>query len=105
MKKERKYMIISTISMLSFFIIWELVTDVFHLFPSYSMPSPIKTFQAFFLKLIDPSPDGSILIVHILASLQVALTGYLLGALIGIPLGILMAWYKPVLCLDRIYPL
>lgn len=36
------------------------------------------------------------LFIHIAASLQVALSGYALGALIGIPLGILMAWFKPV---------
>ncbi|GAA0793548.1 ABC transporter permease subunit [Faecalicatena orotica] len=96
MKKNKKYMVISAISMICFFVLWELVTDVFHLFPVYSMPSPIKTFQAFFIKLVNPSPDGSVLLVHVAASLQVALTGYVLGAIVGIPLGILMAWYKPV---------
>lgn len=96
MKKSKKYMVISTISMVCFFVLWEMVTDVLHLFPVYSMPSPIKTFQAFFIKLVNPSPDGSVLLVHVAASLQVALTGYIFGAVVGIPLGILMAWYKPV---------
>lgn len=96
MKKNRKYFLISAFSMIGFFLIWELATDVFHVFPEYAMPSPIKTFQAFFTKLSSTSPDGSTLLVHVAASLQVTLTGYLLGALIGIPLGILMAWYKPV---------
>lgn len=96
MKSNKKYFLISTASMICFFVVWELITDVCHLFPAYSMPSPIKTFQAFFMKLTSPSPDGSTLPVHIAASLQVTLTGYLLGAVIGIPLGILMAWYRPV---------
>ncbi|MGL6201426.1 MAG: ABC transporter permease [Lachnospiraceae bacterium] len=96
MKSNKKYFIISAISMACFFLLWQLVTDVFHVFPAYSMPSPIKTFIAFFSKLTNTSPDGSTLLVHIGASLQVTLAGYMLGALLGIPLGILMAWYKPV---------
>ncbi len=96
MKNNKKYIVISAISMIVFFMIWELVTDVLQVFPAYSMPSPVKTFQAFISKLTNTSPDGSILIVHIIASLQVTLTGYIFGALVGIPLGILMAWYKPV---------
>lgn len=96
MKNNKKYIVISAISMIVFFMIWELVTDVLQVFLAYSMPSPVKTFQAFISKLTNTSPDGSILIVHIMASLQVTLTGYIFGALVGIPLGILMAWYKPV---------
>ncbi len=96
MKNNKKYILISAVSMICFFLVWEIVTDVLHVFPAYSMPSPLKTLQAFGLKLTGSSPDGSTLPVHIGASLQVTLTGYLLGAAIGIPLGILMAWYKPV---------
>ncbi len=96
MKIQKKYVIASTLSMLAFLTLWQLVTEVFHVFPSYSMPSPLATLKVFFTKMVDTSPDGSILIVHVLASLQVALSGYILGALFGIPLGILMAWYKPV---------
>lgn len=33
---------------------------------------------------------------HIGASLQVTITGYLIGVFIGVPLGILMAWYENV---------
>lgn len=95
-KSSAKYYIISACSLLIFLLVWELVTDVFQVFPAYAMPSPKKTLVAFLNKLTKKSPDGSTLFVHIGASLQVALTGYLLGALIGIPLGILMAWYKPV---------
>ena len=34
------------------------------------------------------------MLVHLAASLKVALSGYLIGLLVGIPLGICMAWYK-----------
>ena len=95
-KNARKYRILSICSLVGFLIVWQLVTDVFQIFPDYSLPSPLHTLRSFITKIYSTSPDGSILIVHIAASLQVALTGYLLGALVGIPLGICMAWFKPV---------
>jgi len=95
-KHPKKYAIMSACSLIGFLIVWELVTDVFHVFPDYSMPSPFQTLKSFIIKLYSTSPDGSVLFIHIAASLQVALSGYALGALIGIPLGILMAWFKPV---------
>ena len=36
------------------------------------------------------------MLVHIASSLKTVLSGYLLGVVIGIPLGICMAWFKPV---------
>jgi NitT/TauT family transport system permease protein/taurine transport system permease protein len=96
MRREKKYIFISAGSLACFFLIWWLVTDVLQLFPPFAMPSPLRTFQAFIFKLTNTAPDGSILFAHIAASLQVTLTGFLIGATVGIPIGILMAWYKPV---------
>ena len=42
------------------------------------------------------APDGATLFDHIAASLKVALTSYLLGAVVGVPLGIAMAWFRRV---------
>lgn len=96
MKLKENYKLISALSLALFILVWILVTDVLHVFPEYALPSPILAVKTFFFKLVQKSPDGSTLLVHVAASLQVALSGYLLGALIGIPLGILMGWYKPV---------
>lgn len=96
MRAKKKYFILSCISMVCFLVTWQLITDVFHVFPVYALPSPVQTLKTFITKLFNTSPDGSILFVHIAASLQVALSGFVLGALFGIPLGIAMAWYKPV---------
>ncbi len=95
-ESSRIYNILSILSLIGFLIVWQLVTDVFQIFPDYSMPSPLQTLKSFITKLYSTSPDGSVLFIHIAASLQVALTGYLLGAFVGIPLGICMAWFKPV---------
>lgn len=96
MKAKKKYFILSCLSMICFLVTWQLITDVFHVFPVYALPSPVQTLKTFIAKLFNTSPDGSILFVHIAASLQVALSGFVLGAIFGIPLGIAMAWYKPV---------
>ncbi len=93
---SKKYLILSIISFILFLIVWELVTDGFRLVKPYALPSPITILGTFIRKLYNPSPDGSILFVHIFASLQVTVAGFVLGAVIGIPLGICMAWYKKV---------
>jgi len=95
-KANKKFIIISIISLVTFIGLWEVVTDVLRIFPDYALPSPYKVVKVFIRKLYDPNPDGSILIKHIGSSLQVTLAGYGLGAVFGISLGILMAWYKPV---------
>ena len=54
---------------------------------------PSTILKLFITKLTDPNPDGAVLGVNILASLQVSLTGFFLAIIIGIPLGLLMGWY------------
>lgn len=95
-KIDRKFTIISILSLAMFFLIWELATDVFHLMPDYSLPSPVKVFKSFIDKFTNRNPDNGTLQQHIFTSLKVALSGYSLGALIGIPLGICMAWFKKI---------
>lgn len=95
-KEKIKFGTVSVLSLCAFFGIWYLCTAVLHLKPDYVLPSPVQVVEAFFEKLTQTAPDGATLGGHILASLQVALTGYLLGAVIGIPLGIAMAWFRKV---------
>ncbi len=95
-KTSRKYVIMSVVSLISFLGIWELSTDIFRFFPEYALPSPYRVLRIFVIKLYEANPDGSVLFEHIMASLQVTLSGYILGAIFGITLGIAMAWYKPV---------
>ncbi|MEG0750715.1 MAG: ABC transporter permease [Oscillospiraceae bacterium] len=95
-KGENKYLIISAISVLGFIGIWYLCTAVLQLMPAYLLPSPIKVFSTFIDKFTNPNPDNGTIILHLLSSLRVSLTGFLLGSIVGIPLGVLMAWYKNV---------
>ncbi|MEG0178254.1 MAG: ABC transporter permease [Oscillospiraceae bacterium] len=93
--KKYKYKLISVGSFLSVLLLWELVTDVFHLVSPMMLPSPAKVLDTFIYKITGGvNPDGASLFAHIWASLQIALGGYVVGVLIGVPLGIGMAWSR-----------
>lgn len=94
MKARVKYSMISVIAVLLALTVWELCTDIFHLVPSYALASPVKVVKSFLFKLTNTAPDGSTLPEHIWTSLKVALIGYGIGAVVGIPLGILMGWSR-----------
>ena len=94
MKATKKYKLISIISIFVFIGAWWLLTDVLKLTHPSTLPSPITVAGTFITKLYDPAPDGATMIQHMASSLRITLTGYLMGLIVGIPLGILMAWYK-----------
>lgn len=98
-KKKMRLTIISVLSIVVFLVFWYVCTAVLELAPSYSLPDPVTVFQTFITKLTDKTPDGGTLFEHIAASMQIAFLGYILGVVFGIPLGILMGWFKWV---DRI---
>jgi len=95
-KETRKFAAISVCSLAIFFLSWYIATGVLHLVPDYALPSPVQVLRAFIAKLTKRAPDGATLFQHIMASLKVALSGYFLGAVVGIPLGICMAWFRRV---------
>ena len=93
-KKKTKYLLISTASILTVIFVWFLCINVFHLKSELVFPGPAKVFQTFIQKMTTKAPDGATLPQHLWASIRVALLGYALGALVGVPLGIAMAWNK-----------
>lgn len=93
-EKKKRNIWLSVASVSAFIIIWYVCTAVLQLIPDKTLPNPVKVLQTFIDKFSNPNPDGGTLIQHTMASLQVALTGYLTAMVIGIPLGILMAWNK-----------
>lgn len=58
------------------------------------LSTPIQVVSLFLTKLTDPNPDGAVIGVNILSSLTVALSGFGMAIAIGIPLGLVMGWYK-----------
>ncbi len=95
-KREIRYFVYSCITILVVLGFWWAVTNGLHLVNAMVFPSPVKVVQTFFEKLTDPNPDGATIPQHLFASLKLALTGYFLGVVIGVPLGLLMGWYRPV---------
>lgn len=93
--QKHKYKLVSFCSFLSVLLIWQLVTDVFHWVSPMMLPSPTKVFDTLVYKLMGgKNPDGATLFENIWASLKIALGGYTVGVLIGVPLGIGMAWSR-----------
>lgn len=92
--KEKRYLLISIAAVAAFLFGWYLATDVYQLAPTTMLPSPIKVFKTFVAKFYDIRPDGATMLQHLGSSLKVALSGYMIGVVIGLPLGILMAWSK-----------
>ncbi len=89
-----KYTVISVCSISLVIIVWYICINVLHLKAETVFPGPLTVVKTFIQKLYIKAPDGATLFAHLASSLKVALLGYFLGILVGVPLGILMAWSK-----------
>jgi NitT/TauT family transport system permease protein len=87
------YMMLSIIGVLTFLIVWQIAVMA-NLVPTRFLSSPLQVISLFLVKLTDPFPDGAVLGINIFSSLTVALTGFGLAIVIGIPLGLFMGWYR-----------
>lgn len=94
-RKRTQYQnaMLSVIGILGFLILWQVIVMA-KLVDNRFLSSPIQVVNLFITKLTDPRPDGAILAVNVVSSLTVALTGFGLAIVIGIPLGLLMGWYR-----------
>jgi len=92
-KKENiKYILLSIAGILSFLIIWQLAV-MLGFIDEKMLPAPTKILETLIYKINNKPPDGNVLGVNILASLQVALSGFLTAIIIGVPLGLCMGWW------------
>jgi NitT/TauT family transport system permease protein len=89
------YTMLSIAGVLAFFLVWQLSVQSGLISPQY-LSKPLELFTLFVTKLHDPRPDGSTIGVNVLASLQVSITGLVAAIVLGLPLGLLMGWYKGV---------
>jgi len=96
MKKKENLWILSVFSIIGFIAIWWFCCDVLKLTAQATLPGPITIAKTFVNKLSSSAPDGATLPAHIFSSLIIALGGWLMGVVIGTPIGICMAWYKKV---------
>lgn len=92
-KDKMQQLLLSVIGIVGFFLLWQMAV-VSGLIDIKYISTPMNIYHLFLLKLYDPNPDGSILAVNILASLQIVLSGFLLATAVGVPLGLFMGWYE-----------
>lgn len=94
-KKKNFYLntMLSLTGILVFFVVWELLV-ITGAVDSKKLCDVLEIFRLFIIKFTDPNPDGAVLLVNVWSSLQIALCGFGLSVVIGIPLGWLMGWYR-----------
>lgn len=84
---------LSISGILFFFLLWEFFA-ISGIVDSKKLTDVLSVLKLFILKFSDPNPDGAVLLVNVWSSLEVALCGFGLAVVIGIPLGWLMGWYR-----------
>ena len=92
-KQNLKYSLITVATLVVFLVIWEALASRDLLVGRYT-PSPLEVYDAFIFKLGSIGPDGALLSTNIIASLKISLLGFSLAVIIGVPLGLLMGWYR-----------
>jgi len=91
-KESVKYILLSALGLLLFFAIWQAVVMA-GLVDATRLPAPTTILQTLGYKISNKAPDGNTLFVNIIASLQVALSGFCAAIIIGVPLGLFMGWW------------
>lgn len=92
-KEKKELFCISLVSIILVLVLWEIAVVTELINPRY-IASPTQVIETFIIKLYDPKPDGSVLIVHFASSLCLAIVGYLGAIIIGVPLGLAMGYSK-----------
>lgn len=87
------YAMLSVAGVLSFFLIWQLLIE-FGIVSGRYLSKPTEIVALFIYKMTNTNPDGSTIPVSTLASLEVAIVGLLMAIVTGVPIGLLMGWYK-----------
>lgn len=89
----KRYFLISALSICIFVLIWFLIVKC-GLVSNKILASPDEVIKAFAYKINNKKPDGATLGEHFISSIILVFIGYLLAAVIGITLGLLMGWFK-----------
>ena len=92
---------LSILSIIVILVVWELSTSILNLIPALFLPSPSRIVLDFFRTMITPFA-GATFIEHLLTSLYLVVSAFIIAVITGVTLGIFMGWYETF---DRIvYP-
>lgn len=86
---------ISTASVVGAIALWHLASDGLRLAPAIMLPSPTTVAERFISMLHTPY-QGSTLLAHLAASLQVVVLGWAIAVAVGVPLGVLFGWNRVI---------
>ena len=92
-KKLNRYTVISVISLIVFFVGWELIVRLGLVDPG-KLSAPSSVIELFIEKLSSEYPDGATIQANTWASLRIVLEGFAMACIIGIPLGLLMGFFE-----------
>ena len=92
--RERLETLLYTVVSLTMAVICWHVFSVYILQNPFILPSPLQVVDG--IGRVTEGYLGGNLFYHAGSSLLIVMTGYLIGVGIGIPLGVVMAWYEPV---------
>ena len=84
---------LSALSLAGFLAVWYAVVR-FEIISHTLLASPEEVLTTFISKLTHRAPDGATLGAHFKTSLTLALTGYLSAVVVGVPLGLIMGWFR-----------
>ena len=87
------YTMLSAAGIMSFLLVWQLLVQTGIVSGRY-LAKPTEIIALFFYKLSNANPDGATIPTSLVSSLKVAMTGFILALVTGIPVGLLMGWYK-----------
>ena len=90
---KRNLFLLSAFSIALFFVIWEVLC-LTGVISERTLCSPVTVVKTFIYKLTMSKPDGATLPQHFLSSIRLSLTGFVLAVVVGVPLGLLMGYYK-----------
>ncbi len=88
--REHESVVIGASAVITFFIVWQIVAAL-RIWSRLFLPGPTDVIEAF-----GDLIQGGELIDDITVSAQEFLTGYILAAIVAIPLGLLIGWYPRV---------
>lgn len=91
-KENMRYVLLGAAGILTVLLIWQAAA-MLGVVNEKVLPAPTSILKTLIYKLGNKAPDGNVLSVNILASLQVALSGFLTAIVIGVPLGLVMGWW------------
>lgn len=92
-KRAGRTLLLGLLGVALFLGLWQLLMTL-GIISSRTMSTPGQVLHTFFLKFTQPEPDGATVQEHFLSSFKLAMAGFGTAVVIGVPMGLVMGYYK-----------